>query len=1172
MKSQDLIGIDELTLRLGDLAPDAPPLKVGGCAGSSAQFLAIRAAKTLSRPLLYVTPAKRFEDISANLEFTAGEGGPSYHPFPAWDFSPYERLVPQAETSHQRIDTLSSLLNLSAPFVIAAPITALIMRVVPKNELARHCFRLSVGSTLSPADLSRRLLESGYAQTGLVVMPGTFSMRGGIIDLFIPGRASPVRVEFFGDEIESLRLFDPHSQRSVDAVDTVSVVPASELLLDDESKSRGMRWIRFFSGQHHSSLKRVRELIQSLEGYRVPPGLAMQFPAFLDGSDTLFDYLPDDTLIFLDEPETISAEIEHYLTIAHRNYDRAVQRKDPSLPPDELFMSHDEWETRTNRAPLFEINPIITDARTDMLSVDIVDHRAIREHVGKTGRGESVLTPMAQKITDDLRDSRRIALVCLTDTQGRRMARLLADHDIQIPVSPLSFQEWLAADERASILIGGLREGFEEQSGRLVLITEEEIFGAKARGRPPRRGNLPRRPEAGEALTPSDPLSPGDYVVHSRFGIGLFRGLVNLTVMDVIADFLHLEYADGDKLYIPVNNISLVHRFRGGEDSRPRLDKLGSDAWERSRRKVRREVMEMAAELARLYAARKALPGHGFSPPDSTFSEFEASFPYVETPDQLAVMEEIIADMTSVEPMNRLVAGDVGYGKTEVAMRAAFLAVMDGMQVALIAPTTILAEQHYLTFQERFSEYPVTIGMLSRFLSPREQKQAVADINEGKTDIIIGTHRLLSKDITFPRLGLLIVDEEHRFGVAHKEKLLHLKTQLDVLSLTATPIPRTLSMSLAGLRDLSIINTPPPNRLSVKTYISEFDSDVIKEAALRELDRGGQVFFVHNRIQTIDGIRRYLEKTLPGVRIGTAHGQMPEDDLERVMVEFIDHELDILVSTAIIESGLDIPTANTIIINRADTFGLAQLYQMRGRVGRSSLRAYAYLLVPGAQTVTDDARKRLSAISRFTELGSGFKIASHDLEIRGAGNLLGRDQSGHINAVGFDLYMEMVQDAIQSIKGEQRQIHIEPEINLPVTAYIPESYIPDSQQRLIMYRRLIHAGDDAELDDITTEISDRFGPMPEEMTRIIDLMEIRRRASHCGVITLGYQDRTVHIAFHPDVTLDTTRLVALVEEHPTLYRITPRGVLSYSLGGGEQNGLLPVVKNLLQRLSEYVIF
>ena len=1166
MKSQDLIGIDELIFRLKDLPPGARPMKIGGCAGSYAQFLAIQAAKTLSRPVLYVTPNRRFEDTSANLEFNADGSALSYHPFPAWDFAPYERLVPQVETCHQRIDTLSSLVNTSGPFVVAAPIAALIMRVIPKSALSRHRFDLSVGSTIVPADLSRRLLESGYIQTGLVVMPGSFSMRGGIIDLFIPGRLNPVRVEFFGDEIESLRLFDPLSQRSIDSIGNIGVVPASELLLDDESKSRGMRWIRFFSGQHHSSLKRVRELIQLLESYQVPPGLAMQFPAFMNGSDTLFDYLPDDIMVFLDEPETISAEIEQYLVAAHRNYDRAIQRKDPSLPPDELFIHHDEWEAHADRASVLEINPIIGDTHTDILSVDTTDHRTIREHVGKTGRGESVLIPLVQKITGDLKDIRRIALVCLTDTQGRRMARLLADHDIHMPVSAVSFLEWLSGDEPASILIGGLREGFEETSGRLVVITEEEIFGAKAKGRPP------KRPEAGEALTPSDPLSPGDYVVHSRFGIGLFRGLVNLTVMDVIADFLHLEYADGDKLYIPVNNISLVHRFRGGEDSRPRLDKLGSDAWERSRKKVRREVMEMAAELARLYAARKALPGHAFSSPDSSFSEFEASFPYTETPDQLAVMEDIIRDMTNTEPMNRLVAGDVGYGKTEVAMRAAFLAVMDGTQVALIAPTTILAEQHYLTFQERFSDYPVTIGMLSRFLSPKEQKQAVADINQGKTDIIIGTHRLLSKDITFPRLGLLIVDEEHRFGVAHKEKLLRLKTQLDVLSMTATPIPRTLSMSLAGLRDLSIINTPPPNRLSVKTYISEFDSDVIREAVLREIDRGGQVFFVHNRVKTIDGIRHYLEKTLPGVRIGTAHGQMAEDELERVMLEFIDHDLDILVSTAIIESGLDIPKANTIIINRADMFGLAQLYQMRGRVGRSSLRAYAYLLVPGTRAITDDARKRLSAISRFTELGSGFKIASHDLEIRGAGNLLGRDQSGHINAVGFDLYMEMVQDAIQSIRGEHRSVHIEPEINLPVTAYIPESYIPDSQQRLTMYRRLIHAGDDDELTDITTEISDRFGPLPEEMIRIIDLMEIRRRAAHCGVITLGHQNRTVHVAFHPDAVLDTTGLVSLVEEHPTRYRITPTGVLHYSLNGTEQDGLVPEVKNLLQRLSRYVNF
>jgi transcription-repair coupling factor (superfamily II helicase) len=659
-------------------------------------------------------------------------------------------------------------------------------------------------------------------------------------------------------------------------------------------------------------------------------------------------------------------------------------------------------------------------------------------------------------------------------------------------------------------------------------------------------------------------------VAHSRFGIGKFIGLVNLKVMGVSGDFVHLEYDGNDRLYVPVDKIALIHRYRGSDGRPPALDKLGSPAWERSKKKVKAHILAMAHELAALYASRKALPGYGFSKPGADFSEFEALFAFEETADQLSAVRDIITDMTRPTPMDRLVAGDVGYGKTEVAMRAAYLAVMDHKQVALIVPTTILAEQHFNTFRERFAEFPVKVRMLSRFLSKKEQKDVIDELARGTVDIVIGTHRLISKDISLPNLGLLIVDEEHRFGVSHKEKIKRLKTQVDVLTMTATPIPRTLSMSIMGIRDISIINTPPPNRLSVKTYISEFDPEVIKEAITREISRGGQVFFVHNRIRSMAAMQKYLERLVPEVRIGTAHGQMEEHELERVMLDFVDKRIDVLLSTAIIESGLDIPSANTIVVNRADTFGLAQLYQIRGRVGRSSVRAYAYFLIPSSLTLTPDARKRLSVINEFSHLGSGIRIAEYDLEIRGAGNLLGADQSGHINAVGYEMYKEMVEQALVQIKGGDTPVEIETEIQLPVAGYIPSGYIPDSDIRLGLYRRLIGIRNATQLIEIAAEITDRFGPPPEEIRNLISLVDLKLAARDCWVTGIKYRKATITLTFFDKARFDTEGIVAMVKERPNAFALSPDGTFRFHPEHTSGEGLLYDLKNVLQRLSPYV--
>jgi transcription-repair coupling factor (superfamily II helicase) len=1143
-------------------------LKVTGLAGSSARYLAAAASIRTKDSALFVTTEKRFDRIEDDLEFYLRDApsGHSLLTLPPLPFAPYEHLVVPVDLSVARMRTLLALGDGASQFILISSIGSLMTKVIPRDLLFASRQALTRGEDRTPESIVNTLVRYGYTRTGIVTAPGDFSARGGIIDVFPPGREAPVRIEFFGDTVESLREFDVLTQRSIEELNAFEIAPVSEPILVDDALKRGIRWIRRRGAELDTPIRRIMETARELEGYRVPPGLQWAAGAFYGRLETLVDYLPKECLVFVDEPELVWEQADRLYDSAEAGYARTLDRKEPALAPEELFIPPDRIRRILGEGRVVQLNPTRTAPSDRVVAAAAGDHRGLRAAIAHKKWDQTMLSPLADKITETMDGGGSLVLVCLSGAQGRRMKSLLSAHGVDLEVTEQSLWRSMEPGRGGVILVGALGEGFDDPSTGLVVITEEEIFGTKVKIR------APRRPQMGEAIESTDALVPGGLVVHSRFGIGRYMGLVNLKVMGVTGDFIHLEYDGNDRLYIPIDRISLVHRYRGGDGRAPALDRLGSGAWEKTKKKVRAEILAMARELAALYAARQALPGHRFSKPGVEFGEFEALFPFEETPDQLSAVTDIIADMTGPTPMDRLVAGDVGYGKTEVAMRASFVAVMDAKQVALVVPTTILAEQHFNTFRERFGGWPVEVRMLSRFLSKKEQKEVVEGLREGKVDIVIGTHRLLGKDIAFSNLGLLIIDEEHRFGVTHKEKIVKMKTQVDVLTMTATPIPRTLSMSMMGIRDISVINTPPPNRLSVKTYVSEFDPEVIKEAISREIGRNGQVFFVHNRIKSIAAMKNYLVRLVPGVKIGVAHGKMDEHELERVMLDFVDKQIDLLLSTAIIESGLDIPAANTIIVNRADTFGLAQLYQIRGRVGRSTVRAYAYLLVPSSLSMTPDAQKRLRVISEFTELGSGLKIAEYDLEIRGAGNLLGADQSGHINAVGYETYQEMVREALREIKGEKVAVEIDPEIQLPLSAFIPEGYIPDPDIRLGLYRRLIGIKDAVYLREVAAEITDRFGPPPTEVRNLIDIVGLKAEARGAGIAGMKYRKGVVQMTFSEGVTVDTEGIVALIGEDPQTLGVTPDGILKFRPSHGERAGLVGGLKNVLQRVSRYVSF
>jgi transcription-repair coupling factor (superfamily II helicase) len=1144
------------------LTPADARISLPGLRGSSPAYLLSRLMEELQRPLLIITPdSDTAEELCRELRFY---GGRSDTPllFPPWDTTPFESASPHADITGERLNALFRLMDDRAGAVIA-PLPAVMQKVLPRALLGEVSHYIVSGEEVEREPLLDKLVRLGYANVPLVEDRGTFSIRGGILDIFPPDLPQPVRIEFFGDFVETIRTFDPATQRSLLPLEELVLLPSREVILSEKVLQAFAPRLKRRCDELEITADRRRELLEQLNHAMYPGGVEYLQPLFHPGLESIFHYAGAAAVRVLVDPASMSAACESFQQELAQAGQKALEHDVITPVQDELFLTPEELHRHLAAGGRLEIPALqLHEAEPHSAVISLHTEENVELKLEVSTEGEGVLRPLTERLLAWLAERTRVMVACHQLPQAKRLYDLLLPYGVPVAISERTFPvECGRRDNRIDILVGEISRGFRLLEENLVVIAEEELFGRRVK----RRGISEVRKK--QLLTSLSELKPGDMMVHMDHGLGIYRGLQHLTFAGMEGDFLLLEYAGADKLYLPVDRIGLVQRYVGAEGLEPRVDKLGGTAWEKAKGRARKEVQEMAEELLKIYAARAVEEGHAFSPPDELYREFEASFSFEETPDQMSAIEDVIRDMEAKRPMDRLVCGDVGYGKTEVAMRGAFKAVMDGKQVAVLVPTTILAQQHMETFSARFKPYPVRVEMLSRFRSATEQKVILEGVKKGEVDIIIGTHRLIQKDVQFKDLGLLIIDEEQRFGVSHKEKLKKFRAVVDIMTLTATPIPRTLYMSLMGIRDLSIIDTPPVDRLAIKTFVSRFSEELIREAVLRELRRGGQVFFVHNRVQTIAAMADQLQRIVPEARIAVGHGQMEEKELEKVMLSFMHGETNLLLSTTIIESGLDIPTANTLIINRADTFGLSQLYQLRGRVGRAKQRAYAYLLIPGEGAISSDARERLKIIQELTELGAGFRIATHDLEIRGAGDLLGARQSGDIAAVGFELYSELLDEAIRQMKGEELVERVEPEIKLRIPAFVPEDYVRDPNQRLIIYKKLTQTDSAEEIDEIAAELTDRFGRLPLAATYLLEVMKLRIVLKRMLVKEIEWNGAQLILSFHEKTPVSPDIIIALIRQQPKKYRFTPDFRLYAELADSSFDGILEEARNLLKRLG-----
>jgi len=1127
-------------------------VRLTGLRGASRALVAARLAEAAGgAPVLFLAAnAKAADAFLEDLRTCLGERDDDRRTrfFPRHDTLPYDRFSPQPFVVAQRMDVLYRWLAAADPEardaagpIVVAPWTSLALRVPSREAVRARSVRLEVGRMVDRDALVETLVTAGYARMPLVEEPGEISVRGGILDVFPPHLARPVRIELLGDEIESIREFDAASQRSQDKLGSAVAPPPRELLFDRDLAFERSEAIRDLGRRHRTPQRTVDELIDALLRGHVPPGAEALAPLLQPDLESAFDFLPEDTLVVLDDPEGGRGRLDHYFEEATANFLAAREGARPVCEPGALLLDPDEFAERLGsfHPVSLERLDVIQHGRgrsgPQRLHLHSESHDDLRRELVRTRTHERALLPLSHYLGDRIADRFRIAVTCSALSSAERLQALLEEYGIaaRVATDPRPASRW-AAPGRVEIRVAPLSSGFALPAEGLAVLTEEEIFGRREKQR--RRASW----REGTAIDGLGQLAVGDYLVHVDHGIGAYRGLVELTVGGLAMELLCIEYEGNDRLFLPVDRLNLVQRYGGADGEKPRVDRLGGDTWERAKRKVKKSLRVMAAELLSLHAARELAPGFGFSPRDAFFEEFEARFPFEETPDQADAIEDVLNDMQRPRPMDRLVCGDVGYGKTEVAVRAAFRAVMDGKQVALLVPTTILCQQHTATFHERFDGYPVRIDSLSRFRTAREAKATLEGLVSGSVDIVIGTHRLLQQNVRFRDLGLLVIDEEHRFGVAHKEKIKKLKKTVDVLTLTATPIPRTLQLSFTGIRDLSLINTAPVDRLAVRTQVARFDESLIREAILREVRRGGQVYFMHNRVRTIGALAEMLDRVVPEVKVIVAHGQMRERELESKMLAFANGEADVLLCTTIIESGLDIPRVNTILINRADALGLAQLYQLRGRVGRSHHRAYAYLLIPtAAGSLTDDAQKRLEAIQDLSALGSGFRLANMDLEIRGAGNLLGAEQSGNLRSVGYETYMELLEETIEELRGNVAKVEVDPEVRLPVVARLPEAYVSDVSQRLVLYKRLASSRDESELAFVRDEILDRYGPLPDEAVNLLEVIRLKLMAKPLGVHAVTIARGNLVLTVSEQANIDPERLIQLLTRAGAGVRVTP---------------------------------
>jgi len=1072
--------------------------------------------------------------------------------FPHWETEPYAPLSPHPEIEATRLATLAALANDRGRAVVTT-VKALQQKVLPRPVLDALRLRLEVGSEIPRDALLQGLAALGYQPVTLVEERGSFAVRGDLVDLFPPMLEQPVRLSFFGDELEEIRSFEAASQRSMDHhLLRLELAPAREMILAGSNLETFTR--RFKArcddleiprGQREAILEEVREGL-------LGPGRENLLPLNYDGLDTFFDYLGHFCWLVLDPPAVLAAADE-FAEAVRSGEERAARSGEPYVPSGDFYLPAEELEGRLGQHPRIDLAALQVyrlEEDHPVYRVPVMGNADLRpDHAAHDGS----LGPLVDRLREWLSDDWSILVVCHQRGQAERLLDLLAPSELPATWTP-DMVPGRVFPVGLTVTTGSLDSGFRLVEEKRIVICDDEIFGPRSHRR------IRRRQQVFESSLAD--LKIADLVVHADYGIGRYLGLVHLKTGAVEGDFLHLEYAGEDRLYLPVERIEKLQKYVA-DGGNPRLDKMGSGAWEKAKLRARATIEELARDLLQVQARRRLAKGFSYAPPDRLFREFEAAFPYEETPDQLEAIEAVLEDMISPRPVDRLICGDVGYGKTEVAIRAAFKAVLDSRQVAVLVPTTVLARQHLETFRQRFADYPVVVEMLSRFRTPAEQKRIIERTASGQVDILIGTHRLLQRDLRFKNLGLIVVDEEQRFGVTHKERLKKMRAEVDVLTLTATPIPRTLHMSLAGLRDLSIIDTPPVDRQAIRTYVTRFDDDLIRDAILRELRRGGQIYFVHNRVQSIDAMADFLRQLVPQAKIGVGHGQMPEKELETVMLDFIEARINLLVCTTIIENGIDIPAANTMIINRADCFGLSQLYQLRGRVGRSHQRAYAYLLIPGEGVLTRDARERLKVLQEQSELGAGFRIARHDLELRGAGDLLGARQAGQVAAIGFEMYTELLEETIHELQGQEREARIDPEVRLGLSAFLPEDYVADPNQRLVLYRKLAAARDDVEIYQAGDELRDRYGELPPAAELLLEVMKLRVLMKQLHVEVAEFDGHNLTFAFPADTRVAPEQILALLEDG-SKYRFSPDYRLSIRIGRLPREEVLAIAKKELQ--------
>ena len=1136
-------------------------IRVSGLTPTAKALLLVLLQKVTERPLIVVVPdnhvLEEFVPVLQAFSELVGTEPESVIALPTRDVLPFQNLSPHPEIQEERAVALWKIAT-GAVSIVVSPIAATALRLRSAEYYADLARVLRRGETLDPEPLLRHLNTVGYTSTDVVEMPGEYALRGGILDVYPPEADRPLRIEFFGDEIESIRKFDPATQRSSHPVDEAVLLPLTETPVSEELL--GAIHARL-SGKRITGAEEIVEEAVRSGGVSVFPG--WEFYAPVAGADrTLFDMLPH-ALVLADESDNLKQEFDRVWSRIEEAHERSGIGN--LVRPGDLYLSPDDWWKK-----------IATLPGADVEYLDIARSRDVETTVSflsqPTPRFHGSVPAMLEEVQKQIAERNRVLIAVPNTGEVERLADIFSEYSVSFRLGSRTRGGESYADETSyfagEVLTTTLAKAYVPEG---VVLPEANLAILGARDLFDESESVVSRPQRHKSkvsafLSDFRDLQVGDYVVHVEHGIGQYQGLKEINQGDGNAEFMLLEYAEGARLYVPLTRLDLVQKYRSSEGAKPPLSHLGTATWAKTKARVRKAMKDMADELLKLYAERKTAEGHAFPSDNEWMREFEDAFEYSETDDQDLAITDVKRDMESPQPMDRLLCGDVGYGKTEIAMRAAFKAVTDNKQVAVLAPTTVLAFQHYETFKQRFAAFPVTIEMISRFRTPKQQKEILQKVEAGKVDVLIGTHRLLSKDVKFADLGLLVVDEEQRFGVRHKERLKQMRKQVDVLTMSATPIPRTLHMSLVGLRDMSVIETPPKDRIAIQTVVASWDEKLIQSAIEQELDRGGQVYFVHNRVDSIWEIAAKLQELVPRARVIVGHGQMSEGELEKVMLNFMHHESDLLVSTTIIENGLDIPLCNTILINRADRLGLSELYQLRGRVGRSDRRAYAYLMLPAEIELTPVARRRLAALKEFSDLGAGFKIAALDLELRGAGNLLGGEQSGHIEAIGFELYTQMLDRAVREMKGEATSDEAETQLNLGLNIRIPVDYIPEENQRLRMYKRIAGVETESQLSDVRAELQDRYGEPPPAVRNLLEYATLKLLAVRVGATGIERKRDVVTIKFRQNAVIDPAKLAQFVSSQRGT-QFSPDGMLKFSLNASAAQEVLRRLRTVLEQLA-----